>query len=375
MLVVGDGSTVAGEDLDIRYSPVGPGLGTLEANWTDDPAADGFEVAIGSAPGGDDVMGWTDVGAALDGVFGGLDLQGAWDNARYYVSVRAYTGAWLCPESTSDGVMIAEAEVWTGDVTALRPPDALGGWSVDWPQSGYDSVYGHHWVEEVDIPDGTTVHVQGWGKVDAVPAGIDPTDIAVTDPADGWLTLWAEHITVAGTITASGRGYGGGGSGGGTCSATATRGHGGSGGLGGNGGTVSSSGCSGAAGGGGGSPGGLGGSGYSGNTNGGNADMWAAGGGGSGQWGGGNSNTKGGHSGANAGGGAAGGVGDIGKTGGSREINGDAPGGAGEFAVGGGGGGSYYATGASGGGGGGGGYGAGGGGGNESFGTGACVFT
>jgi hypothetical protein len=366
-----DGSTAAGVDLDLRYSPTVAGLGVLEASWTDDPGADGFEVAIGSSPGADDAMAWTDVGATLDGTFGGLDLEGAWEGFTYFVSVRSYAGAWTCPEWASDGVQIAEAEVWTGDVTELRPPDAWGGYTVDWPQAGYDAVYGEHWVEEVDIADGTTVHVQGWGRVDGVVEGIAPTDGAVTEPADGWLTLWAEDITIAGTITASGRGYGGGGSGGGTCGGTATRGRGGVGGLAGGGGAVAHNGCSGAAGGGGGSPGGPGGSGYSVNTNGGDGDMWGAGGGGSGQWGGGNANTKGGHSGMGAGGGAAGGVSDIGMTGASREINSSAPGGAGEFTVGGGGGGSWHATGASGGGGGGGGYGAGGGGGNESYGTGA----
>ncbi|MBT3292567.1 MAG: hypothetical protein HN380_35045, partial [Victivallales bacterium] len=42
-----DGSTAAGVDLDLRYSPTVAGLGVLEASWTDDPGADGFEVAIG----------------------------------------------------------------------------------------------------------------------------------------------------------------------------------------------------------------------------------------------------------------------------------------------------------------------------------------
>jgi hypothetical protein len=228
-------SLVPSEDLDLRYSPTNPGAGILEANWTDDPGAEGFEVAIGTSPGNDDVMTWTDAGDSLSGPFGNLDLQGAWDGVTYYVSVRSYSGAFTCPEGTSDGVRIAEAETWTGDVSELRPPDALGGWSEDWPQTGSDSVHGEHWVQEVQIPADVTVYVQGWGRVDSVSEGVSAADEAVTDPADGWLTLWAENISVAGTITASGRGYGGGGSGGGTCGSAAARGRGGSDGRGGNG--------------------------------------------------------------------------------------------------------------------------------------------
>ena len=51
------------------------------------------------------------------------------------------------------------------------------------------------------------------GKADAVAASVSSTASSVTSPKDGWVALYANNITVDGTITASGRGYGGGGGG------------------------------------------------------------------------------------------------------------------------------------------------------------------
>jgi hypothetical protein len=368
---VRDGSTVAGEDLRFQYAPVTAGAGFLRANWDAALGAAEYEVRIGTTPGGDDVAPArrvTGTAATIEG----LTLQGAWTGTTYYVTVVpiAATGV-RGTEAISNGVQIAEAVSWDGIATA----ELRGGFTRDWPERGLTSFFGAHYFETVRIGPGTVVGVQGFGHAESVPACVAASDRRVTNPADGWLALYANDITIEGTITASGRGYGGGGGGGGTCGAAAERGHGGANGRGGNGGSGASNGCAGGGGGGGGSPGGAGGSGC---VPGGAGNLFGGGGGGSGQWGC-TMSAAGGAGGSDAGGGAAGPTGTIGMTGESRFVGASAPGGAGEFGPGGGGGGSLVASAASGGGGGGGGYGAGGGGGNESWaggggggGTGGC---
>ncbi|MCB9743499.1 MAG: putative metal-binding motif-containing protein [Alphaproteobacteria bacterium] len=250
------GDTSSGQSRHYQYSSVASGAGELEANWSAEPNADGYELAVGSTAGAEDVLGWTGVGSGTSATLSGLSLTGAWEGAEYYISVRAVNGSTACDLSaTSEAVQIAEAATWTGDVADLRAPDAYGGYSTDWPESGVDAVYGAHYFEEVDIGASTTVMVQGWGAVDGVASGVSASDAAVTDPADGWIALYANDIRVAGMITASGRGYGGGAGGGGGVRG-GVRGYGGDGGLGGDGGPGATSY---AGGGGGGSPGGQGG--------------------------------------------------------------------------------------------------------------------
>ncbi len=339
------GSTSAGESLHYQYSPTTPGDGILHANWDDEPAADSYELAVGSSAGDSDVLGWTDVGAVTAASVDGMSLSGAWEGAVYYVSVRVVAGGAACAGvATSEAVQIAEAETWTGDLASLRPDDAWGGASVDWPEAGVDAVYGEHYFEAVDIDAGTTVMVQGWGAVDSVTAGIDASDAAVTDPADGWLALYANEILVAGTITASGRGYGGGAGGGGGYTTVSYRGYGGEGGLGGDGGPGAGSNTGG---GGGGSPGGVGtGSGWTG----GSGNIYGAGSGGTGC------------SGSTGRDGGDGAVGTVGTTGGTASSGSPGAAGEGEFVAGGGAGVSGCDNWS---GGGGGGYGAGGGGGTQ----------
>ena len=338
------GSLTAGESKTFQYSPVTTGGGYLYANWTRDVRADSFEVAIGSTPGDDDIETWTDVGAVSSTTLTGLTLDGAWDGAEYYLSIRPTNGTTACATSaTASMVQVAEAAVWTGDVADLRTPDALGGYTADWPETGVDAVYGEHWFEEVDLGSSTTVYVQGWGAEDAVSAGISATDLAVTDPLDGWVAFYANDITIEGALTATGRGYGGGG-GGGAGVRGGYQGDGGSLGLGGDGGPASTS-YAGA--GGGGSPGGAGGVGA---TTGGAGNMYGGGGGSTGC------------SGSHGRAGGDGSVGTVGGTGGTASSGSPGTAGVGEFSVGGG-------RGVSGcdnwSGGGGGAYGAGGGGGSQ----------
>ena len=270
---VGDGSTSSGVDLRYQYAPLGGGQGYIKANWAPQTGIVGYQVAIGTAPGSTDVRDYTDTGATdTFATITGLSLQGAWTGTTYYVSVRGVCDGGLPTGSkTSSGVQIAEGTTWSGGQSGLRSPDSLGGYTVNWPQSGVTSVYGAHWFETVDIPNGTLASVQGWGRQQGVGEGISSSHASVTSPADGWLQVYANTITIDGILSASGRGYGGGGGGGGGFGSYGQRGRGGAGGLGGAGGNGEGS----SGGGGGGSPGGTGGAG--GNGPGGAGNMYGAG--------------------------------------------------------------------------------------------------
>ena len=338
------GSLVAGDSQHLQYSAVTSGAGWLDANWDGSADADSYELIVGTSAGADDVLTWTDHGAVIEATLSGLSLGGAWTGAEYFVSVRAVTGGDACPTvQISDRVRIAEAVLWTGNAADLRANDAWGGSTLDWPEVGSDVVYGEHWFEEVEIPAGSIVRVQGWGAANAVREGVSATDATVTDPLDGWLAIYANDVTVSGTIVATGAGYGGGGGGGGS-GTVSYRGHGGELGLGGDGG-VSFAAYAGA--GGGGSPGGLGGVGA---TIGGDGNVY---GGGSGSTGCGGSDGRDGGDGS---------VSTFGGTGGTASSGVAGAAGLGEFSAGGG-------SGVSGcdnwSGGGGGGYGGGGGGGGQ----------
>ena len=363
--VVNDGSLVKGTDLFYQYSPLVAGF--INANWNPIPKATSYQVAVGTTPGGVDIAAYADVGNVTSVSVKNLALAGAWNSPKvYYVSVKAVAGVAVGKPFTSNGVRIAEAATWTGTVTGLRPPDALGGYTQNWPTGGMLAVYGKHYFETVTIAQGASVNVQGWGKVDNVQENVAADAVAVTAPKDGWLELYANNITVNGTITASGRGYGGGGAGGATCGDMAPRGHGGNGGLGGEGGNGDSNGCAGGGGGGGGAP--FGPSGSSDCVPGGMGSLTGGGGGSSGQWGC-DFGAVGGDGGVPAGAGDAGGVGDIGGSPVPNQAGAGSTGGAGEFSDGGGGGGGIDGVAASRGGGGGGGYGAGGGGDNDDNGV------
>jgi hypothetical protein len=254
---VRDGSTTVGVDLKFQYSPVTTGEGYIKANWEAAPGATGYLLSIGSTPGGDDILAETPVGNVTSNTATGLTVEGAWTGTMYYVTVKPTTGNAVGAGTTSNGVGIAELETWDG-----TPNGLARGVTVDWPAAGLAAYYGAHYFETVSIPAESTVQVQGFGKADSVGEGVAATDEAVVNPKDGWLALYANSITVEGTIAASGRGFGGGGGGGGGSGSVGRRGHGGIGGLGGRGGDGEGTATGG---GGGGSPLGVGGLGGQGN--------------------------------------------------------------------------------------------------------------
>lgn len=79
----------------------------LHAVWSSSDAQSGiakYEYAVGTTPGGIDVLGWTDAGAATEKTITGLSLV---SGTRYYVSVRATNGAGLVSAvGTSDGILV-----------------------------------------------------------------------------------------------------------------------------------------------------------------------------------------------------------------------------------------------------------------------------
>ena len=234
-MTVGDGTLVSGEDLEFQYSPVTSYGGTLYASWTPINGADKYEVWVGTTPGGDDVWPAETVVAGTSKTFSGLTLKGAWELPvkAYYVTVRPGFGAvWLDDTFSSNGVRIAERKTFTGALSdfdpsadgqvrglslksvaglADAPAQGAGGWLDNFPSgSSWRTLYGNHYFEQVNIPAGTTVHVSPFGWVDSVPQGVSPSAGSVTNPKDGWVGIYANTIQVAGSIDASGRGYGGG---------------------------------------------------------------------------------------------------------------------------------------------------------------------
>jgi len=359
------GSLDPGASKLFQYASVVPGAGTLRANWQSTRVVDRYETAVGTHPGGTDVAGWQSAGTAKSRSLTGLSLVGAWqERETYYVSVRSVRGGAACPAESSGPVRIAEAVSWSGSATAVRPTDPWGGANLDWPTAGVNAVYGAHYFETVNIPDGVAVLVQGWGKAQNVGENAAVTSAAVLYPEDGWLALYANNIRVGGAITASGRGYGGGGGGGRYCGSSGydARGAGGIGGLGGRGGGAAGASCMTRGNGGGGSPMGM--PGYAQQARAGGQGSMGGGGGGGAEGG---SGSRGGYAST---GGLAGAWSTIGATGWTRSATNAADGGLGELSLGGGGGGADPGcdgtgpldTCVKGGGGGGGGYGAGGGG-------------
>ena len=208
------GSTTAGVGQKYQYSSVTMGVGVIKANWDPFPEATSYFASVTQGVGTAPTVPQTSLGNVLSNSFNGLTVQGAWQtNVPYSVSISPMLGGSPLGTFTADDLYIAEAPTWDGSSTAIRQA-ADAGFSPDFPGgSVWTLFYGSHYFESVNIGSATIVRVQPFGKADAVLAGVAATDPTVTSPKDGWLQLFANTITVAGTIDAAGRGYGGGGGG------------------------------------------------------------------------------------------------------------------------------------------------------------------
>ncbi|MCL5103324.1 MAG: PQQ-binding-like beta-propeller repeat protein [Armatimonadetes bacterium] len=98
-----------------------------------------YECAVGTTPGGTDIVDWTNVGPGPDGIISGLTLT---DGTKYYVTARATNGAGITgPVGDSNGIIVdttgpVDVQVWddgayTGFETTLHVR-----WSASDPESG-----------------------------------------------------------------------------------------------------------------------------------------------------------------------------------------------------------------------------------------------
>lgn len=113
-----------GTDADIDYVP---SKTALSANWggSSHPSGiDRYEYAIGAAPGGTDVAGWTSVGAARSVTRSGLSLA---ENALYYFSVRAHSANGFYSGATASDGQRVDTTSPTARVLITSPLPARGG--------------------------------------------------------------------------------------------------------------------------------------------------------------------------------------------------------------------------------------------------------
>ncbi len=109
--LINDGSA---DDIDLSNSQT-----ELAANWAtssdEESGISGYWYAIGTTPGGTDILDWTDNGANCSVSLSGLSLI---DGMKYYFSVKAENGIGLYSQSTSsDGLVVHSAPVGIlGDV-------------------------------------------------------------------------------------------------------------------------------------------------------------------------------------------------------------------------------------------------------------------
>ncbi|NLF96919.1 MAG: hypothetical protein GX569_09295, partial [Candidatus Riflebacteria bacterium] len=150
-LTVRDGSDL-GVDTDDIFS-----LTAVGVNWDDSTGLPvlRYEAAIGTTPGGDDVIGWTDMGAATSGILSGSLATGT----TYYSSVRmVHSTAGTLPSYSSDGFVCRKFEVRDGPGADIDYT-----FSADTLQANWDAVtvpFLRYEVAAGTTPGGTDV--VGW---------------------------------------------------------------------------------------------------------------------------------------------------------------------------------------------------------------------
>jgi hypothetical protein len=140
--------------------------GTLSANWPAVSGATGYDYAIGAAPGGSDIRGWTSAGAETSVTQGGLSLVSGYT---YYVSVRVKVGLAYGVAVSSNGITVDTA----------APTSAVG---------------------SLAAATSTTLFIVTWWGSDAV-SGISQYDIQVKDGEGSWSDLLtATTLTECGVV-------------------------------------------------------------------------------------------------------------------------------------------------------------------------------
>lgn len=134
-----------GPAADIDFSM---GETSISLNW-DDVAITKvrYEAALGTTPGGTEIVGWTDMALATSGTLSGFTLS---TGVTYYCSVRIVLGAGSLPASTSDGFQFEKIEVRDGpgaDVDFTFAPDTV---DVNWDAPAFP-------ISKYEVAIGTTI--------------------------------------------------------------------------------------------------------------------------------------------------------------------------------------------------------------------------
>ncbi|MDD3148003.1 MAG: hypothetical protein PHD82_11910, partial [Candidatus Riflebacteria bacterium] len=130
-------------DIDISMNAT-----SIDLNWDDVVMTKvRYEAALGTTPGGTDVVGWTDMALANSGTLSGFTLSGG---ITYYCSVRIVLGAGPLPADSSDGFAYASIEVRDGpgaDVDFTFSPDTV---ELNWDAPPFA-------VQKYEVAIGTTI--------------------------------------------------------------------------------------------------------------------------------------------------------------------------------------------------------------------------
>ncbi|MFZ1945947.1 MAG: hypothetical protein WAW06_00180, partial [bacterium] len=128
---------------DVQWTNAGGGL---SANWAKATGAEGYDYAIGTQPGDNDLVDWTAVGWQTSMTRDGLALV---DGQTYFFSVRARRGICRGPAKSSDGVRVDMSPpvsyVEALPETTYSPDDYYATFSVSWHDE--DTLSGVYYTE------------------------------------------------------------------------------------------------------------------------------------------------------------------------------------------------------------------------------------
>lgn len=196
-----------GADVDLSFSAT-----SMNLNW--DAVGGGFpvvryEAALGSTPGGNDIVDWTDMALATSGLLSGATLV---EGTTYYASVRIVHALTTLPPNSSDGFVYYEFAVRDGigaDEDFSYSTDAV---TMNWdslalPISRYDvavgtTLGGSDIVGWTNMGMATTANFTGLTLADGTMyyCSVRPVDMGgnpiSTVTSDGFLTTFLTDIIV-----------------------------------------------------------------------------------------------------------------------------------------------------------------------------------